>query len=86
MALQIKLSKTDFTKGKQCQKALWLDYYKLELKPNLDNKTKNILETGEEINDLARSYFKDGANAAIDESDNSHARIDILQKNEGKKS
>lgn len=116
MTLQIKLSKTDFTKGKQCPKALWLKYYQPELKPDLDDKTRNILETGEEINELARSYFKDGVNATIDdyfdiykaekftkdlisknhqiifeattidESDNSHARIDILQKNEGQKS
>ena len=112
MTLQIKLSKTDFTKGKQCIKALWLNYYKSELKPDLDDKTRNILETGEEINELARSYFKDGVNAtiddyfdilkaqdftkelvsknhqiifeatAIDKTDNSHARIDILQRNE----
>lgn len=112
MTLQIKLSKTDFTKGKQCSKALWLNYHDPELRPDLDDKTKNILETGEEINELARSYFKDGINAAIDDyfdilkaseftkdlisqnhqiifeataidkSDNSHARIDILQKNE----
>ncbi len=113
---QVKLSKTDFTKGKQCPKALWLKYYQPELKPNFDDKARNILETGEEINELARSYFKGGVNAAIDEyfdirkaeeftkdlisknhqiifeataidgSDNSHARIDILQKNEGQKS
>ena len=112
MTLQIKLSKTDFTKGKQCSKALWLNYYEPDLKPDLDNKTRNILETGEEINELARRYFKDGINAAIDGyfdilkaqdfakklisknhsiifeataidgSNNSHARIDILQKNE----
>ena len=112
MTLQIKLSKTDFTKGKQCSKALWLNYYEPELKPDLDDKTRNILETGEEINELARSYFKDGINATIDDYfdilkaqdftkelisqnhqiifeataiesyDNSHARIDILQKNE----
>ena len=108
MTLQIKLSKTDFTKGKQCSKALWLNYYEPELKPDLDDKTRNILETGEEINELARSYFKDGINATIDdyfdifkadeftknlisqnhqiifeatainEPDNSHARIDKI--------
>ena len=109
---QVKLSKTDFTKGKQCTKALWLNYYEPDLKPDLDDKTKNILETGEEINELARSYFKDGISTTIDDYfdilkaseftkelisqnhqiifeataiesyDNSHARIDILQKNE----
>jgi hypothetical protein len=67
LTLQIKLSKTDFTKGKQCSKALWLNYYEPDLKPDLDDKTKNILETGEEINELARSYFKDGVNATIDD-------------------
>lgn len=112
MTLKIKLSKTDFTKGKQCTKALWLNYYEPDLKPDLDDKTRNILETGEEINELARRYFKDGVNATIDDyfdilkaseftkelilknhqiifeataiesHDNSHARIDILQKNE----
>jgi hypothetical protein len=116
LTLQIKLSKTDFTKGKQCPKALWLNYYEPDLKPDLDDKTRNILETGEEINELARSYFKNGINAtidnyfdifkaeeftkelvsknhqiifeatAIDKTDNSHARIDILQKNEGQES
>jgi hypothetical protein len=57
LTLQIKLSKTDFTKGKQCSKALWLNYYAPELKPDLDNKTKNILETGEKINDYKISNF-----------------------------
>ena len=54
-ANKLDLSKTDFTKGKQCTKALWLNYYEPDLKPDLDDKTKNRV-IGRAICDYVSSY------------------------------
>ena len=108
---KIFLSKSNYVKGLQCQKALWFFNYRKDLKPALNDKTEAKFETGNEITELARKYFEEGVEAADDyfdienavastkdliekghdiifeataiiESDNSHARIDILRKSQ----
>ena len=105
------LSKSNYVKGLQCQKALWFSKNRQDLKVPLDDKTKSKFEIGNEITELARKYFPEGVKAVDDffdiqkavvstkeliaknhpiifeataliESDNSHARIDILRKSQ----
>lgn len=109
------LSKSNYVKGLQCQKALWFSKNRQDLKTPLDDKTKSKFETGDEITELARKYFPEGIKAVDDffdvqkavvstkeliaknhsiifeataliESDNSHARIDILRKSQNSES
>ena len=58
------LSKSDYLKAIQCKKSLWFSKNRADLKPPLDDKTKSKFETGEEITELARSYFSGGVKAA----------------------
>ena len=60
------LSKSNYVKGLQCQKALWFFNYRKDLKPALDDKTEAKFETGNEITELARKYFMGGIKAADD--------------------
>ena len=53
----MKLSKSKFCKGVQCPKILWLDNYKPELAE--DTANESILQTGNEVGDLAMQYFGD---------------------------
>ena len=80
MVLQINLSKTDFTKGKQYTKALWLDYHEPELKPDLDDKTKNTLEIEIRIGD----FQEIGLNKIVT-NDNKLGRNDLCHCKSGKK-
>lgn len=51
------LSKSKYCKGIQCPKILWMDKYKPE--EAADNLPETILENGNMVGDLARSYFGD---------------------------
>jgi hypothetical protein len=41
------LSKSNYVKGLQCQKALWFSKNRQDLKTPLDDKTKSKFETGD---------------------------------------
>jgi len=58
MKNQMNLSKTSYCKGIQCQKILWLERHKRELR---DDSMLNlqILESGTRVGDLAMGYFGD---------------------------
>lgn len=54
------LSKTQYCKGRRCLKSLWLNKYKKNL-ANFDNEFIQLLiEQGNEVSKLARSYFEGG--------------------------
>ena len=56
----MNLSKSLYTKGIQCPKALWLKKYKPSVLTPPDKKAQAIFETGNEVGDLACSLFLDG--------------------------
>ena len=64
LALDKSISKSDYIKGLQCSKALWLSNYRKDLKLPIDKKTQSLFDTGNEINDLARKCFAEGKKAA----------------------
>jgi len=53
----MNLSKSLYTKGIQCPKALWLKKYKPSVLTPPDKKAQAIFETGNEVGDLACSLF-----------------------------
>ena len=54
------LSKSLYTKGIQCPKALWLKKYKPSVLTPPDEKAQAIFETGNEVGTLACSLFPHG--------------------------
>lgn len=57
------LSKSKFVSGVQCQKKLWLELFRPELKPPLDASKEKLFATGHEIGKLAWMKFPDGKDA-----------------------
>ena len=55
-----KLSKSLYTKGIQCAKALWLKKYKPSVLTPSDEQAQAIFETGNIVGDLACELFPDG--------------------------
>ncbi len=53
----IPLSKSKYTRAVQCPKMLWMDFYKKEV--GVNKASESILKTGNEVGDLAMSYFGD---------------------------
>ncbi len=56
----MRLSKSLYTKGIQCSKALWLKKYKPSVLTPPDEQAGAIFETGNIVGDLARELFPDG--------------------------
>jgi hypothetical protein len=54
------LSKSKFVSGVQCQKKLWLELFRPELKPPLDASKEKLFATGHEIGKLAWMKFPGG--------------------------
>ena len=53
--MSIELSKSRYCKGIQCPKILWMDQHMPEKGENV--LSESIMETGNKVGDLARSYF-----------------------------
>jgi hypothetical protein len=60
------LSKSDYIKGLQCQKALWLSKNRQDLNLPPDDEAKAKFAIGDEITNLARKYFPDDVKADDD--------------------
>ncbi|MCU0822220.1 MAG: DUF2779 domain-containing protein [Spirochaetes bacterium] len=58
------LSKTTFIRGMQCQKSLYLNKYHPELRDEVSDDTRDILQRGIDIGVLARGIFPGGINCA----------------------
>ncbi len=54
------LSKSQYTRGLQCVKSLWLYNYRKELLGEVSASTQAIFDQGHEAGDLARKYYKGG--------------------------
>ena len=48
------ISKSKYTRALQCPKMLWMDYFKPEL---AEDNAAAVFAVGNEVGDLARSYF-----------------------------
>ncbi|CAA6810696.1 MAG: FIG01147391: hypothetical protein [uncultured Sulfurovum sp.] len=60
----MNLSKSHYTKGIQCPKALWLKKHKKEVLTPADELDKAKLETGSRVGELACQLFSNGAKVA----------------------
>lgn len=57
------LSKSRFVSGIQCDKKLWFDFYRKELKPEIDDQTQAVFDLGHRIGILAQEMFPNGKDA-----------------------
>ena len=57
---KLSLSKSQYTKGLQCKKALWLKKYNPEVLTAPDDIKKAIFETGNVVGGLACELFPEG--------------------------
>lgn len=58
--VKLYLSKSQFIRGLQCHKSLWLYKYKSELRTPPDEAQQAIFDTGTEVGLLAQKLFPDG--------------------------
>jgi len=56
-----RISKSQYLKGLQCPKALWLYRNRRDLAPEVSEGRQFIFDTGHEVGVLAQRYFGDGA-------------------------
>ena len=57
------LSKSRFLSGTQCDKKLWFDFYRKDLKLPTDNHTQAVFDLGHRIGILAQEMFPHGKDA-----------------------
>ena len=62
---QQTISKSQYVKGLQCPKALWLYRHRKDLAPEIDAQTQARFDTGNEIGTLAMSYFDGGVEVTL---------------------
>ena len=55
-----RLSKSQYLRGLQCPKALWLYRNRPDLKPEISDTQQHIFDTGHEVGEMAKGYFKSG--------------------------
>jgi hypothetical protein len=63
------LSKSQFIRGLQCHKRLWLYKHKPELRDIPDNAQESLFKTGTSVGELARNLFPGGIEIVFDEND-----------------
>jgi len=65
----MNLSKSQYMKGLQCPKALWLFKNRRDLATEPDQRRLNLFETGHRVGDLAKQLFPGGAEVEYRQSD-----------------
>jgi hypothetical protein len=55
-----RISKSQYLRGVQCPKALWLHRHRPDLAPEISEAQQYIFDTGHEVGELARRYFRGG--------------------------
>jgi len=60
MAKKYVISKSQYIKGMQCPKALWLYRHHSELAPEISDRKQFVFDTGHEVGALAHKHFKGG--------------------------
>ena len=63
------LSKSQYLRGLQCHKSLWLYKNRPELRDKPDNQTQSAFDTGYQVGDLAKELFPGGVEIAFDGDD-----------------
>ena len=62
----MKLSKSLYTRGLQCQKSLWLKKHKKDVLTPPDSKAQAIFQNGNEVGNLACKLFPNGMEIPYD--------------------
>ena len=57
---QFSISKSQYIKGLQCPKSLWLYRHRPDLAPEVSEATQYIFDSGHEVGELAQKYFAGG--------------------------
>ncbi|MFT5740873.1 MAG: hypothetical protein ACI822_002206, partial [Gammaproteobacteria bacterium] len=65
----MNISKSQYLKGLQCPKALWLFKNRKDLAAEPDQRRLNLFETGRRVGDLAKDLFPGGLEVAYRQSD-----------------
>ncbi|BBO75825.1 hypothetical protein DSCW_32420 [Desulfosarcina widdelii] len=55
-----RLSKSQYLRGLQCPKALWLHRHRLDLAPPITEQKQWLFDSGHEVGRLAQAFFEDG--------------------------
>lgn len=63
------ISKSQYIRGLQCPKSLWLHKNNPELKNELDSKSESLFDTGNKVGDLAKQLFPDGIEIEFNSDD-----------------
>ncbi len=63
------LSKSQYLRGLQCHKSLWLYKNRPELREKPDTQTESLFETGYQVGDLAKGLFPCGVEVMFDPDD-----------------
>ena len=62
------LSKSQYIRGLQCHKSLWLYKNKPELRDNPNQAQESLFNTGFDVGDLAKQLFPNGVEIEFDSS------------------
>ena len=57
------LSKSRFVSGIQCDKKIWFDFYRKDLKLPTDEQTQAVFDLGHRIGIMAQNMFPNGKDA-----------------------
>ena len=68
------LSKSQYIRGLQCHKSLWLNKNKKELRDTTSSQSESLFESGNQVGDLAKGLFPNGIEIKFD-SNNFNAMI-----------
>ena len=74
------LSKSRFVSGIQCDKKLWFDFYRKDLKPEIDDQTQAVFDLGHRIGTLAQQMFPNGKDATPENYSNLKPSIKNTKK------
>ncbi|MBW2181801.1 MAG: DUF2779 domain-containing protein [Deltaproteobacteria bacterium] len=55
-----RISKSQYIKGLQCPKALWLFWHRKDLRPEVDERKQHVFDVGNEVGRLATEFFDGG--------------------------
>lgn len=55
-----RISKSQYIKGLQCPKALWLFWHRKDLKPEIDELQQHVFDVGHEVGRLATQLYNSG--------------------------
>ncbi|MFM7667296.1 MAG: DUF2779 domain-containing protein, partial [Bacteroidota bacterium] len=64
------LSKSRFVSGNQCEKKLYFDLFRKDLKPEITEEQQALFNTGHHFGELAQRVFPEGIDATLDMNGN----------------